>query len=139
LETQDAEEGAAAGDNKNKDPGLEAVLAVTGSLQLGPLTASVDRIGIEATVTFPVGRGNLGPVNLEGPRFKAPTGVGLAVDSEAIVGGGYLFFDKERQEYAGILQLELKESITLTAIGLLTTRMPDGSKNFSLLILISAE
>ncbi|MGH6635223.1 MAG: DUF6603 domain-containing protein, partial [Gammaproteobacteria bacterium] len=54
-------------------------------------------------------------------------------------GGGYLFFDAAKEEYAGILQLEFQETITLTAIGLLTTKMPDGSQGFSLLIIISAE
>lgn len=119
----------------DEEAGVDTVLAVTGSLQLGPLTASVDRIGIESELTFPAEGGNLGPLNIEGPRFKSPEGLGLAIDSESIVGGGYLFFDNKKKEYAGVLQLELKESITLKAIGLLTT----GSRNFSLLIIISAE
>ena len=61
------------------------------------------------------------------------------IDTPTITGGGYLYIDQENHRYAGILQLEFKEKIALTAIGLITTRMPDGSDGFSMLISIFAE
>jgi hypothetical protein len=82
--------------------------------------------------------GNLGPVDLV-QKFKPPTGVGLSVDAPVVTGGGFLRFDPARQEYSGVLQLEVAETIALKAIGLLTTRMPDGSRGFSLVVIIAAE
>ena len=64
--------------------------------------------------------------------------MGLAVDAGIVTGGGYLYFDFDRGEYAGVLELSIAEVVSVKAIGLITTRMPDGSKGFSLLIIITA-
>jgi hypothetical protein len=105
---------------------------------LGPLQASVDRMGVIATLSFPAGGGNLGPADL-GFAFKPPTGVGLAVNAAVVTGGGFLSIDPDAGEYAGALELEFAEFLSLKAIGLITTRMPDGSTGFSLLVIITAE
>ncbi|MDQ3691223.1 MAG: hypothetical protein M3406_14555 [Chloroflexota bacterium] len=108
------------------------------SADLGPLQAVVEDMGVIATFTFTAGGGNLGPVDLD-IGFKPPRGVGLSLDAGAVKGGGYLFFDADREEYAGALELVFSEWIALKAIGLITTKMPDGSKGFSLLIIITVE
>ncbi|TDD39978.1 hypothetical protein E1287_02025 [Actinomadura sp. KC06] len=105
---------------------------------LGPVKASVERVGIVATPRFPDGGGNLGPVDLT-VGFRPPKGVGLAIDAGIVAGGGYLSFDPERGEYAGALELEFAGFIEVKAIGLITTRMPDGRPGFSLLIVLTAE
>ena len=106
---------------------------------LGPLQAVVEDIGIRAELSFPGDQsGNLGPVDLS-LGFKPPNGVGLSLDAGVIKGGGYLYFDFDREEYAGALELVFSEWIALKAIGLVTTRMPDGSKGFSMLIIITVE
>jgi hypothetical protein len=108
-------------------------------LHLGPLAASVDRIGAVASFDFPGdGRGNLGPVQFD-LGFKPPNGVGLSIDAGAVSGGGYLYFDFENEEYAGALEISVLNVVTVKAIGLITTRLPDGSKGFSLLIILTAE
>jgi hypothetical protein len=117
---------------------VSAVAALSASVKLGPVTAAIDRIGFSTNCTFPQGGGNLGPANVTFA-FKPPDGAGLAIDAGAIVGGGYLFFDDANQQYAGILQLEIQGGIALKAIGLLTTRLPDGSAGFSLLVIIFGE
>ncbi len=114
--------------------GIDAVIAATAKLALGPFVASVDRVGLLARLLFP--RESSPNIAIG---FKPPDGAGLVLDAEAIVGGGYLLFDPKNEQYAGILQLEVKGGIALKAIGLLSTRMPDGSKGFSLLIIITAE
>jgi hypothetical protein len=107
--------------------------------ELGPITAVVERIGARATISFPAGHdGNLGLVNLSFD-FTPPTGVGLAVDAGVVKGGGYLFFDRQRGEYAGALELMFSGILTIRAIGLISTRNPDGSPGFSLLIIMSVE
>lgn len=106
---------------------------------LGPLVAVVENIGVMATFSFPDGnKGNLGPLDFA-LGFKPPNGVGLSLDVGVVKGGGYLFFDFDREEYAGVLELSIAEIVTVKAIGLITTKMPDGSKGFSLLLIITAE
>jgi hypothetical protein len=107
--------------------------------ELGPLTAIVENMGLRARFTFPSdSSGNLGPVDLN-LGFKPPSGVGLSIDAGVVKGGGYLYLDTEKEEYAGALELVVSDFLTLKAIGLITTRMPDGSRGFSLLIIITAE
>lgn len=105
---------------------------------LGPIKAAVDRVGLIATSRFPAGGGNLGPVDLTFG-FKPPTGIGLSVDAGIVAGGGFLSIDPDRGEYAGALELEFANFVELKAIGLISTRMPDGSEGFSLLIVIATE
>ena len=96
----------------------------------------MENIGLQSDLRFR--QGNLGPAQLD-ISFKPPNGVGLSVDAGVVKGGGYLYFDAEREEYAGALELVFSGFLTLKAIGLITTKMPDGSKEFSLLIIITAE
>lgn len=123
---------AAAGD------GLDLEMGADLKGQLGPLVATIQNIGLRVDVSFPEDGGNLGPVDLS-PGFKWPTGVGLVLDSQGLTGGGFLEIDRPNGRYAGILQLSFQDVIDLTAIGLITTRLPDGTDEFSLLILICAE
>ncbi len=106
---------------------------------LGPLQVAIERMGVSATITPVSGfSGNLGMVDME-TGFKPPNGLGLSIDAGAVKGGGYLYFDFDREEYAGALELVFSEWIALKAIGIVTTKMPDGSKGFSLLVIISVE
>jgi len=107
-------------------------------VDLGPLVAVVENMGITSKLSFPEDGGNLGPANLDFG-FKPPNGLGLAINAGAVTGGGYLFFDHENGEYAGALELTIAEFISAKAIGLITTKMPDGSKGFSMLVIITAE
>jgi hypothetical protein len=120
------------------DGSLPTELSGSFKAMLGPIQASVDRIGLIVKTRFPAGGGNLGPIDL-GFEFKAPNGIGLTVDAGVVKGGGYLFVDSEHGEYAGVLELDFSGIVSLKAIGLITTRMPDGSKGFSLLVVITAE
>ncbi len=120
------------------DGSLPVELSGAFSADIGPLNASVDRIGMAVTTSFPSGGGNLGPANLTFD-FKPPNGVGLSIDAGLVKGGGYLYFDFDRGEYAGVLELSISEIVTVKAIGIITTKMPDGFTGFSLLIIITAE
>lgn len=114
-------------------------LGVSINASLGPLQAVVENMGLRANLSFPSGQdGNLGPLNID-LGFKPPNGVGLSLDAGVVKGGGYLFFDFDREEYAGALELVFSEWIALKAIGLITTKLPDGSKGFSLLVIITVE
>ncbi len=121
-----------------KEGEIKTNLAMSASLSLGPIQASVERIGASVVITFPDGGGNVGWANAEF-KFKPPNGLGMAIDASVVVGGGYLFFDTDNEKYAGVLQLSIADVVSVTAIGLLTTRMPDGTKGFSLLVILCAE
>ncbi|MGW3938935.1 DUF6603 domain-containing protein [Streptomyces phaeochromogenes] len=118
---------------------LPVALGASFTARLGPITAVVDRIGLKALFSGrPDHDGNLGPVDVS-LGFMPPQGVGLAVDAGGISGGGFLDFHPERGEYSGALELEFADFLALKAIGLITTRQPDGSRGFSLLIVLTGE
>lgn len=119
-------------------PSIELALATSIGLSLGRIDANVDQIGLRGILTFPKNGGNLGAANLE-LGFKPPRSVGFVIDAGSIVGGGFVFFDVEASQYGGIIQLEVKGTFSIKAICLITTRMPDGSPGFSLLIIIAVE
>lgn len=120
------------------DGAIPIEFSVDLSAALGPLQASVSRMGAAAEITFPESGGNAGVAQID-IGFKPPTGVGLSIDAGIVKGGGYLYLDVDKGEYAGALELVFSGFLTVKAIGLITTRMPDGSDGFSLLIIISAE
>ncbi|MBI5301752.1 MAG: hypothetical protein HY868_06430 [Chloroflexi bacterium] len=117
----------------NRDIGLEVSGAF--AFKLGPFKGSIDRLGFVLDADF--GEGNLGWLDLA-LGFKAPNGIGLVLDAAIVKGGGYLFIDAARGEYAGALELTIK-SIGIKAIVILSTKMPDGSRGWSLLLLIYSQ
>ncbi|HET6854089.1 MAG TPA: DUF6603 domain-containing protein, partial [Pyrinomonadaceae bacterium] len=116
---------------------LLLTVGLTARVQLGPLNARIDDVGVRFKIDFAV-PGNLGAADLA-LGFKPPGGIGLSVDGGGFKGGGFLDFDPEEESYSGMLELEFQDQFTLKAFGLLTTRLPNNQKGFSLLIVISSE
>jgi hypothetical protein len=56
-----------------------------------------------------------------------------------VTGSGFLFHDVAHSTYVGALQVSLHETLTLTALGLIATTLPDGSRGYSLLVFITAQ
>ena len=103
-------------------------------IDIGPLHVTVEQIG--ATVDLGPSRDGAPPdarelipslVYARDFGFRPPSGLGIRVESDLVSGGGFLFFDRENHEYAGVLQLDFGR-LALTAIGLLTTELPDGQR-----------
>ena len=113
--------------------GLALETSVTGSGSLGPISASVERIG--AITTLGLTPGNLGPAQLD-LAFKPPTGLGILVDAGVVTGGGFISFDPATGEYAGAVELSLL-GLSIKAIGVLDTKLPDGTPGFSFLIILT--
>lgn len=116
--------------------GFEARTTANLLLSLGPFTAIVEMLGVSLKAKFE--EGNAGPFDIN-VGFKPPNGLGLFLETDAVKGGGYLLFDHDNQKYAGVAELTIKDTISVKAIGLISTKMPDGSKGFSMLLIISAE
>jgi hypothetical protein len=123
----------------SKDQSVPVEVTTGLSAKLGPLAAAVEDVGVRATFTISAGRtGNLGPLDVAFG-FRPPSGAGLSLNAAVVKGGGFLKLDFERGEYTGALELTFSGVIALKAIGLITTKMPDGRPGFSLLIIITAE
>ncbi len=116
--------------------GLPIEISAALGLTLGPIQASVDRVGVKGLITFPDHGGNLGPANLA-IDFKPPNGLGLAIDAGVVAGGGYISFDPDKGQYAGVFDLSLAEIVQVKIIGVLDTILPDGSHGFSFLLIIT--
>ncbi len=116
--------------------GLTLEISVALGITLGPIAGSVDRIGAKALLGFPDHGGNLGRANLS-VAFKPPNGLGLEIDAGVVAGGGYISFDPDKGEYAGVLDVSLAEIVQVKVIGVLDTKLPDGSKGYSLLLIIT--
>jgi hypothetical protein len=114
------------------EPALELIVVGGFSLRLGPFQASIDRVGTALEFS----------ALSDGPdkvtdlvKFAPPKGIGLVLDAGVVKGGGYLFIDSERGEYAGALELKFL-TFSIKAIGLLSTKRPDGSEGWSLLLFV---
>jgi hypothetical protein len=118
------------------DSGLPIEISAALGLTLGPLQVSVDRLGLKGLLSFPDHGGNLGPADLS-LGFKPPTGLGIAIDAGAVAGGGYIKFDPDKGQYAGVLDVTLADVIQVKVIGVLDTHLPDGSHGFSFLLIIT--
>ncbi len=117
--------------------GLLLGLGSTLKFQLGPFAGIVENMGLNAGLTFPGQGGKLGPVDYA-VGFKPPTGIGLSLETDVVRGGGYLFFDPVKGEYGGALEICIVDKFSVTAIGLVSTIYnADGSKNYSLLLIVS--
>jgi hypothetical protein len=110
-------------------PDLRFETSTSLTVRLGPVTLTIDRIGLSAAMDF---------WDTPDMGFKAPSGIGVDIDAGTLSGGGFLFHDPERGQYAGILELTYSDLFTAKAIGLLTTKL-DGKKIFSFLIILSVE
>ena len=102
------------------------------SLTLGPFAASIDRVGVSLALQ----QLGDGIEHLDDfVRFAPPRGIGLILDAGVVKGGGFLFVDSARGEYAGALELKFL-TWSIKAIGLLSTKRPDGSDGWSLLLFV---
>ncbi len=115
--------------------GASIEVSLDGSGTIGPITASVARLGTTLQLAFQ--RGNLGPVDLS-IGFKPPTGLGIDIDAGPISGGGFISYDPASGRYAGVLALSLYE-ISISAIALLDTKLPGGQSGYSFLIIIDVQ
>lgn len=107
-------------------PGATLELSAAMTARLGPITLTLDRVGLnfhfKSWSDIDAG-------------FQSPRGIGVAIDAKGTVkGGGFLSFDPDTHQYAGVLDLRLSSGTLVTAIGLVTTRPV-----FSLLAILTVE
>jgi len=108
------------------DAPFTATLTVTADLEIGPLYALGEGMGVAASIV-PASDGVFGDHDLAFG-FVPPTGYAVALDAAPIAGGGFLSIGED--EYRGALALKLA-TFGLSAFAILNTRMPDGDPGFS--------
>jgi uncharacterized protein DUF6603 len=113
---------------------LETSIGFTGSL-LG-ISATVERMGLLHNFKFKDENKRLSDINYS-LDFKPPNGIGLSFDVGCMKGGGFLYLDIEKGEYAGALEVKFGDRVSLKAVGVISTKVP--GVDFSLLIIITTE
>ena len=120
--------------------GTQLTLGVTGAFSLGPITASVDTVGMSVTVQYVASGqppGNLGPLDVTFG-FSPPHGLGLALDTGPVSGTGFIAFDAVNARYLGAVALTVGD-VGISAVGVLDTKLPGGAAEYSLIIVASAD
>ena len=100
-------------------------ITVEGELEIGPLFAYADGIGVRAEVVEEPGL--LGDYDLDFS-FLPPNSYAVSLDIAPIEGGGLI--ERNEFEYRGALALKF-EKIGFSAFGILNTRLPGGQPGFS--------
>ena len=106
-------------------PDLSFEISTSLVLRLPSVTFVVDRIGLDGQVQF------WDDIDFG---FKPPNGIGVEIDAQVVRGGGFLFYDAQKGQYAGVLDLDLEDLCTVKAIGIVDTR-----PNFSFLVILAVE
>ena len=107
------------------------------STQLGPVYLRVDRLGLAATADTmtPSDERNLRLVQAD-VDAALPLGIAVNVETGPVSGGGSIQHDPATGDYVGVLVLRLGKRITLTCIGLVSTKDRSSATEESSLILI---
>ncbi len=105
----------AIGDSPDGDRHTALELATSADIAIGPFNLTIDRIGMRLDLRAGGVEPNLGLVDMDFG-FKPPNGIGLTIDAKAIKGGGFLYLDADKGEYAGVLELSFK-GMTVKALG----------------------
>ena len=114
------------------------------------MQVAVEEVGLAFALSVPddeallgIFRGNTHSANLGLGQFDvdflAPHGIGFSVDASLVKGGGLLVRDDANHQYIGAAELRIAGQIDAQAIGVLSTRLPDGRKGYSWLLIITAQ
>jgi len=121
---------------------LRVEVTATLGIALGPVSATIDGIGIAAKLQQAAAAGsgpaagNAGPYSLT-VGFQPPDGIALALDAAPVSGVGFIAFDEADARYLGALALAVGD-VSISAVGVLDTRLPGGAHGYSLVVVASA-
>ncbi len=128
----------------DENPGGDSVYAaaadVSFSAQLGPVYFRLDQVGVGAVLDFSDAATDKN-LRFVDARFaiNPPLGIAIQIDTGPVSGGGVLFHDPPRGLYYGALGVRFRGLGTLKAIGLVSTRNPDGSEGSSFIVIATLE
>lgn len=113
---------------------------VSFSTQLGPVYLRVDRLGLFAAVDTmtPSEERNLRLVEAHVDATR-PTGIALDLRTGPVSGGGTIQFDPATGDYVGALVLRVGKRVTITCVGLASTKDREGNDVTSFLLIGTVE
>ena len=113
---------------------------VTFSASWGPLYLRVDQLGLLAEVDTmkPSNKRNLNVVDAH-VDAALPTGIALSLETGPISGGGAIHHDLATGDYYGAVVLRVAKRITLTCLGLVSTRDAQGNPLTSFILIGTVE
>ena len=98
---------------------------------LGPITFTLPDLGFGLDFQFMTPDFHFGSWDFN-PTFKFPDGIGLALDvADVVKGAGFVKWNISKGEFLGGFELTFIDLFGASAIFLLNTKKPDGSKGFS--------
>ncbi|WP_145998573.1 DUF6603 domain-containing protein [Methyloterricola oryzae] len=124
----------------SEEPAIAVAAELSLTASIGPVIVHVEDLGLQFDLARfkDTSRANLHFAHLD-LDLSTPTAIGLLIDTPQIRGGGFLKLDADAHQYAGMFDLTLSDLTTVKAIGLLNTRLPDGSRGYSLVVIITAQ
>jgi uncharacterized protein DUF6603 len=107
-------------------------------LTFGPFAAVATGFGAALAARLAEAGGNLGPANLDAASFLWPRGIGLSLEvPDVVTGGGEIAYDESTGRYTGALALAFPV-VSLGAIVVVDTRLPDDPDGWALFASIFA-
>ena len=135
-------------DGKPADATVSASLLADASLSIGGGTFTLSVAGIGARWALRRGTPDSTTAGRWHPTLAPvrPTGIGIAIKTDQISGGGFIGYDPDRGEYSGALAMHITavsqngklKTFDLSALGMLDTRIPGHDDDWALLIIVSA-
>jgi uncharacterized protein DUF6603 len=127
---------AREGDGFNGGWAVAAGALITFSVNWGPVYLLVERLGVFVgldTITLQKDR-NLEVINADLDATR-PTGVAIDIRTGPVSGGGAIHFDPASGDYFGALVLRFGKRITLTCLGLASTKDREGNPLTSFILI----
>ncbi len=128
--------GLEMGPAATEDSSVSAMITTSFTIDTEVIKFSVQNLKVGAHVNYLKDDGSLGDFELS-PVFGFPTGMSVYIDASAVKGTGVISYNKEKEEFLGVLDLKILDKVEVKALALLTMKMPDGGKGFSFVGLIS--
>lgn len=119
---------------------IAAGVLISFSTTLGPVYLRVDRLGLGATADTmtPSSERNLRLVQA-GFEATAPLGIAIQLDTGPISGGGTIQHDPATGDYVGALVLKLGKRVSISCIGMASTKDREGNDESSLILIGTIE
>ncbi len=113
---------------------LKTALSTNLALDIAGVGLAVKDMGIEVDMDI---SGSFKPSAFD-LGFKYPTGLGIAIDNEAVKGAGFISYDKEDKRFIGALEINILQKVDLGAYVIFDSSLPEEQGGFAFMALLMA-
>ncbi len=111
---------------------LNSSLSTNLSLNIAGVTLTAKEMGVKMDVDITKSI-TLSSFDFE---FKYPTGLGIAIDNDAVKGAGFISYDEENKRFIGAIELNILEKVDLGAYVIFDTSLPKEQGGFAFMALL---